>query len=121
MTWEIHVQIHGISCRYFPAQSLTLGRRVVAGDVRRPEDSILQGNCAEDEDAEGASSDADWDALLHINDMWVSENGLDPTNNLNEWGNDKKGLRTLYLERRSHVVLCLRYVTGAFYKQENSF
>ena len=37
----------------------------------------------EDEDAEGASSDVDWDALLHINDMWVSENGLDPKNDLN--------------------------------------
>ena len=57
----------------------------------------------EDEDAEGASSDVDWDALLHINDMWVSENGLDPRNDLNG-ENDDKRLRTVYSERRSHMV-----------------
>ena len=65
----------------------------------------------EDEDAEGASSDVDWDALLHINDMWVSENGLDPKNDLNG-ENDDQRLRTVSSERRSHMVPLFSDGTG---------
>ena len=46
-----------------------------------------------------------------INDMWVSENGLDPKNDLNG-ENDDKRLRTVSSERRSHMVPLFSDGTG---------